>query len=66
MRIPACPLCSSPLEPSAKFCGECGARLYPSRLEKPLSPGGLPVPGATGQRDQHGWLVKLLKFLEPD
>lgn len=66
VRIPACPLCSSPLEPSAKFCGECGARLYPSRLEKPLSPGGLPMPSARGQRDQHGWLVKLLKFLEPD
>ncbi|HEY9871028.1 MAG TPA: UvrD-helicase domain-containing protein [Candidatus Obscuribacterales bacterium] len=66
VRIPACPLCSSPLEPSAKFCGECGARLYPIRPEKPLSPGGLPMPGASRQRNQHGWLVKLLKFLEPD
>ncbi len=62
-RIPACPLCSSPVEPSAKFCGECGARLYPQHLERPLGPGGLP--GAKGKRDPHGWLVKLIKFIEP-
>ena len=62
-RIPACPLCSSPVEPSAKFCGECGARLYPQHLDRPLSPGGLPT--GKDKRDQHGWLVKLIRFIEP-
>ncbi|MBI4534520.1 MAG: UvrD-helicase domain-containing protein, partial [Candidatus Melainabacteria bacterium] len=66
-RIPACPLCCLPLEPSAKFCGECGTHIVQAQVSKskPLSPAGVFDPQAGNKRDQHGWLVKLLKFLEP-
>lgn len=80
VRIPACPSCAAPLEPTAKFCGECGHRLTPEQQmqhmqmqqmqqqpypnTQPLSPGGLPM-APPGSPTQHGWLVKFLKFLEP-
>lgn len=59
-RIPSCALCGSPLEPAAKFCGECGT---PAAGQPGGAGQALPV---DQKPDQHGWMVKLLKFLEPD
>lgn len=62
-QIPACTLCGSPLDPNAKFCGDCGTRVLSGSFHQALSPGGLPI-ASDGKTDQHGWVVKLLKFLE--
>ena len=35
--LPFCPQCSSPLEPNARFCGECGLHLVPSAIAPPPS-----------------------------
>jgi putative drug exporter of the RND superfamily len=59
-----CPVCQTPLRPTARFCGRCGKRLEEVRLQPPavnLQSGGnvrrVPVMLTNGRQHLKAWLV---------
>jgi len=59
-----CPVCQTPLRPTARFCGRCGTRLEEAQLQPPpvnLQGGGnvrrVPVMLTSGRQQLRAWLV---------